>query len=170
MGESLPLPWVFWGKEAESAREWERVSHSRRSLQIERRLATKEGQRRPKASLCTRGPGVYPSAINIAHFTKRILHSYVDKYCSLGHNGYAEKGGIALSKIANDLEYKERVIDTVIESFLQVSGAICIEGPKWCGKTWTSSHHSNSEYLVVSPDNNFSNRQLAELNPTLVFG
>ena len=72
-----------------------------------------------------------------------------------------------MSKIANDLEYKERVIDSVIESFLQVSGAICIEGPKWCGKTWTSSHHSNSEYLVGSPDNNFSNRQLAELNPTL---
>lgn len=73
-----------------------------------------------------------------------------------------------MSKLAKDLEYKERVIDSVIESILQVSGAICIEGPKWCGKTWTSSHHSNSEYLVGSPDNNFSNRQLAELNPTLV--
>lgn len=73
-----------------------------------------------------------------------------------------------MSKTANDFEYKERVIDSVIESFLQICGAICIEGPKWCGKTWTSSHHSNSEYLVGSPDNNFSNRQLAELNPTLV--
>ena len=73
-----------------------------------------------------------------------------------------------MSKIANDLEYKERVIDSMIESLLQVSGAICIEGPKWCGKTWTSSHHSSSEYLVGSPDNHFSNRQLAELSPALV--
>ena len=73
-----------------------------------------------------------------------------------------------MGKVANELEYKERIIDSVIEPFLQVSGAICIEGPKWCGKTWTSSHHSNSEYLVGAPDNNFSNRQLAELNPTLV--
>lgn len=73
-----------------------------------------------------------------------------------------------MSKIANENEYKERIVDTMIDTYLQVAGAICIEGPKWCGKTWTSSHHSNSEYLVGSSDNNFSNRQLAELNPTLV--
>ena len=30
MGESLPPPWDFWGKEAKSVREWERVSPSRR--------------------------------------------------------------------------------------------------------------------------------------------
>ena len=32
-------------------------------------------------------------------------------------------------------EYKRRVIDKSIETYLQVSGAICVEGPKWCGKT-----------------------------------
>ncbi len=65
-------------------------------------------------------------------------------------------------------QYKRRVIDDTIETYLQVSGAICIEGPKWCGKTWTSAFHSNSEFLVGDPSNNFSNRQLAELNPSMI--
>ncbi len=73
-----------------------------------------------------------------------------------------------MEKVAKTTEYKERIIDSEIQSMLQISGAICIEGPKWCGKTWTSSYHSNSEFLVGAADNNFSNRQLAELNPTLV--
>ena len=45
---------------------------------------------------------------------------------------------------------------------------LCIEGPKWCGKTWTSSHHANSEFLVGDPSGNFSNRMLAELEPYTV--
>ena len=73
-----------------------------------------------------------------------------------------------MSKTANETVYRERVVDSVIDTYLQISGAICIEGPKWCGKTWTSSHHSNSEFLVGDPNNNFSNRQLAELNPTVI--
>ena len=64
--------------------------------------------------------------------------------------------------------YKRRIIDKIIETYLQISGAICIEGPKWCGKTWTSAYHSNSEFLVGDPSNNFSNRQLAEMNPSFV--
>lgn len=73
-----------------------------------------------------------------------------------------------MSKTANEREYKNRVVDSVIEEYLKISGAVCVEGPKWCGKTWTSSYHSNSEFLVGDPGNNFSNRQLAELNPSMV--
>ena len=73
-----------------------------------------------------------------------------------------------MSVLTDKKEYKRRVIDRSIETYLQVSGAICIEGPKWCGKTWTSAYHSNSEFLVGDPANNFSNRQLAELNPSLI--
>lgn len=72
-----------------------------------------------------------------------------------------------MSELLDKSEYKKRIIDTTIERYLGVSGAICIEGPKWCGKTWTSSFHSKSEFLVGDPRNNFSNRQLAELNPSL---
>lgn len=67
-----------------------------------------------------------------------------------------------------DNNYKPRIIDDKVKEYLSVFGAICIEGPKWCGKTWTSRHHSNSEYLVGDPQNNFQNRQLALLSPALV--
>lgn len=70
--------------------------------------------------------------------------------------------------IKNKDQYKKRIIDQTIETYLKISAAICIEGPKWCGKTWTSAFHSKSEFLVGDPYNAFSNRQLAELNPSLV--
>ena len=73
-----------------------------------------------------------------------------------------------MSKTANEREYKKRIVDSVIEEYLKISGAVCVEGPKWCGKTWTSSYHSNSEFLVGDPNNNFSNRQLAALNPSMI--
>lgn len=78
------------------------------------------------------------------------------------------KKGYIMSILVDKKEYKKRVIDTTIETYLEVSCAICIEGPKWCGKTWASAFHSNSEFLVGDPTNNFSNRQLAELNPSLI--
>lgn len=65
-------------------------------------------------------------------------------------------------------EYKPRIIDKKIEEYLSVFGAICIEGPKWCGKTWTSSFHCNSEIFIGDPSGNFQNRKLAEMSPALV--
>lgn len=73
-----------------------------------------------------------------------------------------------MSKLVNLEKYKKRIIDDVIQVYLRVSGAVCIEGPKWCGKSWTSSYHANSEFLIGNPQNNFSNRQLAELDPSMV--
>lgn len=73
-----------------------------------------------------------------------------------------------MSKAAEQSKYRTRVIDSTITSYLKVCGALCIEGPKWCGKTWTSSFHSKSEFLVGDPENNFSNRQLAAMSPTLI--
>ncbi len=64
--------------------------------------------------------------------------------------------------------YKHRVIDETVVQYLTAFGAVCIEGPKWCGKTWTSRYHCNSEYLVGNPDNNFQNRRLAEMSPSLI--
>ena len=65
-------------------------------------------------------------------------------------------------------EYKPRIIDKKIKEYLDIFGAVCIEGAKWCGKTWTSSHHSKSEIYLGDPAGNFQNRQLAELNPSLI--
>lgn len=64
--------------------------------------------------------------------------------------------------------YKPRIIDNRIEQFLESFGAVCIEGPKWCGKTWTSSYHSNSEIYMGDPAGNFQNRTLAQMSPDLV--
>ncbi len=73
-----------------------------------------------------------------------------------------------MKKIAEQSKYKPRVIDSMVCRYLSAFGAVCIEGPKWCGKTWTSSFHSNSEFLIGDPANNFQNRALAEMSPSLV--
>lgn len=70
-----------------------------------------------------------------------------------------------MDKIVNKTKYKKRIIDASIEKHLQIFGAVCVEGPKWCGKTWTSSYHANSEFLVGNPKGNFSNRLFAEIDP-----
>ena len=68
----------------------------------------------------------------------------------------------------NRNEYKPRIIDKKIKEYLSVFGAVCVEGPKWCGKTWSSSYHSKSEIMIGDPNGNFQNRRLAEMSPSLV--
>ena len=53
-------------------------------------------------------------------------------------------------------EYIDRLVDKKIEEYLSVFGAISIEGPKWCGKTWTSLNHANS--LVLLDDEEMKER------------
>jgi len=64
--------------------------------------------------------------------------------------------------------YQKRIIDDQIGKFLTAFGAVSIEGPKWCGKTWTALNHANSVFYVASPSNNFQNKLLAQLSPDLV--
>lgn len=49
-------------------------------------------------------------------------------------------------------EYLPRLIDEKIDNYLSVFGAVSIEGPKWCGKTWTSIKHSKSETYMDEED------------------
>ena len=65
-------------------------------------------------------------------------------------------------------KYKLRIIDKIIKEYLKTFGAVCIEGPKWCGKTWTSSYHSKSEIMIGDPAGNFQNKKLAEMSPEIV--
>lgn len=65
-------------------------------------------------------------------------------------------------------KYRPRLADKKVDEYLAAFGAVCIEGPKWCGKTWTAAYHSRSEIYIGDPANNFQNRQLAELSPELV--
>lgn len=64
--------------------------------------------------------------------------------------------------------YKDRIADVNIEDYLKIFGAVCIEGPKWCGKTWTGLNHSKSAIHIDNPDENFNNRRLAQINPGLI--
>lgn len=65
-------------------------------------------------------------------------------------------------------DYRPRIIDQKLEEYLRSFGAVCIEGPKWCGKTWTASEHCRSEICIADPDGNFQNRTLAEISPSTV--
>jgi len=66
------------------------------------------------------------------------------------------------------INYRSRIIDAKIESLLNAFGAVCIEGPKWCGKTWTAIRHSQSQLFLGDPSGGFQNRRLAQINPDLV--
>lgn len=63
--------------------------------------------------------------------------------------------------------YRPRVLDRRIAEGLAVFGAVCIQGPKYCGKTWSGRSLSNSEISLMNPEGNFTNRTTAELAPDL---
>ena len=60
--------------------------------------------------------------------------------------------------------YTKRLIDKKIEEHLKILGAVCIEGPKWCGKTWTCLNHANSAIYL----SNRNTRELAKSSPKSV--
>lgn len=48
--------------------------------------------------------------------------------------------------------YLPRLIDKTIEQYLKSFGAVSIEGPKWCGKTWSARNQCKSEFQLT-PNN-----------------
>jgi len=72
----------------------------------------------------------------------------------------------ALAAPATDDEprYRVRVIDAEVQRLLAAFGGVLIEGPKWCGKTWTGRHHARSA-IYVDDD---TTRQRAVLTPRAV--
>ena len=61
-------------------------------------------------------------------------------------------------------EYIERLVDKKIEEYLTIFGAVSIEGPKWCGKTWASLNHANSAVFLDDEET----RAKAELSLDLI--
>ena len=49
-------------------------------------------------------------------------------------------------------KYLRRVIDERFENQLNAFGAICLRGPKWCGKTTTASRYAKSRILMQGKD------------------
>jgi len=64
-----------------------------------------------------------------------------------------------------DKDYKKRLIEKKLDDYLSVFGAVSIEGPKWCGKTWTSLRHSKSAVYMDDDDI----REMAKLDVRSVF-
>lgn len=64
--------------------------------------------------------------------------------------------------------YKERLIDKKISQYLKIFGAVIIEGPKWCGKTWTAKNHANSAVFLDDSSANFDMRAKAKMDVSLI--
>jgi predicted AAA+ superfamily ATPase len=64
--------------------------------------------------------------------------------------------------------YRPRIIDKKIEEYLELFGAISLEGPKWCGKTWTALNNGESVTYIMDPDRGYLNRERARLDPALI--
>ena len=47
--------------------------------------------------------------------------------------------------------YKKRIADKLLKNLLDASGAVLIEGPKWCGKTTTAEQQANSVIYLNDP-------------------
>lgn len=62
-------------------------------------------------------------------------------------------------------EYLPRLVDKRLDEFLEVFGALSVEGPKWCGKTWTSSKHAKS--AIYLDDEETKERALLDLELVL---
>ncbi len=69
----------------------------------------------------------------------------------------------------NIVNYKKRIADQKIEKYLKMFGAICIEGPKYCGKTWAGRYHANSETLLHTNTGEGSNNvEIAKISPQII--
>jgi predicted AAA+ superfamily ATPase len=64
--------------------------------------------------------------------------------------------------------YRSRLCDAELLLALSASGAVLIEGAKWCGKTSTASHASKSAVYMQDPDTAISLRAMADTKPSLL--
>lgn len=64
--------------------------------------------------------------------------------------------------------YMSRLCDTELKVALQSSGAVLIEGAKWCGKTSTASNASGSVLYMQDPDMASSYKAMADTKPSLL--
>lgn len=65
-------------------------------------------------------------------------------------------------------DYKNRIVDEILEKKLKGKGAVLIQGPKWCGKTTTAEQISKSILYMAKSDEKEQNLTMAEINPSLL--
>ena len=70
------------------------------------------------------------------------------------------------TKIVKNMEYKKRIADQILADKLEASGAVLIEGPKFCGKTTLAKQQAGSVLSMADPDKLSQNLALAKTNIT----
>lgn len=66
------------------------------------------------------------------------------------------------------MEYLNRAIDKALVEYLDAFGAVCIEGPKWCGKTTTAKQFSASCLELQDTDKRDGYLATARTKPSLL--
>lgn len=64
--------------------------------------------------------------------------------------------------------YMKRIADALLQKKLASSGAVLIEGPKWCGKTRTATMASKSQLFMQDPDRQVSYLKAADTKPSIL--
>ena len=64
--------------------------------------------------------------------------------------------------------YLPRLCDAELQLALQSSGAVLIEGAKWCGKTSTASQAAKTVVYMQDPDNTRAYQAMADTKPSLL--
>ena len=64
-------------------------------------------------------------------------------------------------------EYRKRLLDDRIDAMLKIFGAVSIEGPRYCGKTWAAESHAESEIKVADSQGAIPNRDLVSADPRI---
>lgn len=66
------------------------------------------------------------------------------------------------------MKYLNRIVDNQLKTYLDVFGAVLIEGPKWCGKTTTAEQFSKSVIKLQDPDMREEYLATADVKPSLL--
>lgn len=64
-------------------------------------------------------------------------------------------------------KYMPRVIDGVLKNKLEYTGAILIEGCKWCGKSTTAKQFANSYIEFQDPDKKLQYDKINQTKPSM---
>ena len=65
--------------------------------------------------------------------------------------------------------YRPRIADAILKDLLASFGAVSVEGPMWCGKTWTSTKQAASVCSISDSDDNFAVRRRVALDLAYAF-
>jgi len=62
--------------------------------------------------------------------------------------------------------YYPRIVDGLLDEYLEAFGAVQIRGPKWCGKTTSAEQKAKSVLKMQDPDRGAEYRRLADFLPS----